>query len=150
MTVTERDRGWNKLIRAMKRGDVSARVGIVGGPAGQSHGSLNNASLGAVHEFGTRRVPERSFLRATVDEQRTQVETQLARVVREFYGTQDRARLTRGLGRVAAKVTADVKKKIVGSIPPPNAPATVARKGSSTPLVDTGQLVNTISWDVQE
>jgi hypothetical protein len=41
-----------------------------------------------------------------------------------------------------------MKRKIVdgAGVPPPNAPSTVAKKGSSRPLVDTGRLVNAITW----
>jgi len=31
---------------------------------------------------------------------------------------------------------------------PPNAPITIARKGSSNPLIDTGQLMNSVTWQV--
>jgi hypothetical protein len=37
-----------------------------------------------------------------------------------------------------------VVEKIDSQIPPPNAPATIAKKGSSTPLIDTGQMRQTL------
>jgi hypothetical protein len=33
-------------------------------------------------------------------------------------------------------------------VPPPLKPATIARKGSSRPLVDTGRLLSAITWVV--
>jgi len=32
----------------------------------------------------------------------------------------------------------------------PNAPATIARKGSSTPLIDTGALLNSITYEIRK
>ena len=41
------------------------KVGIMGAKAGEDHGGINNASIGAVHEFGStnHEIPGRSFLR---------------------------------------------------------------------------------------
>ena len=69
-TVTEIDRGWRKLRQTMKAAsDAHAKVGVLAGKgAEESREGLTNAELAAVHEFGTKdgRVPERSFIRATV------------------------------------------------------------------------------------
>lgn len=41
-----------------------AQVGVLGSKAAQNRGGINNASLGAVHEFGSlsRNIPARSFI----------------------------------------------------------------------------------------
>jgi hypothetical protein len=46
---------------------------------------------------------------------------------------------------------AAVKRTITsGQVTPPDAPGTIARKGSSTPLIDEGQLVNAITYAVEK
>jgi len=37
-----------------------------------------------------------------------------------------------------------MKKRILGRIPPPNAPLTIARKGFDHPLIETTQMINDI------
>lgn len=44
-----------KLVKALKKKIPVAQVGIFGDP--------RNATIGAFHEFGTSKIPERSFLR---------------------------------------------------------------------------------------
>lgn len=54
----------NKLLRLMKN-DYRMRVGIIGNKAAAQHDNksdLTNAQIGAFHEFGTSKMPQRSFL----------------------------------------------------------------------------------------
>jgi hypothetical protein len=54
-----------------------------------------------------------------------------------------------GIGMLGAWGAAQVKNTITQTdIPPPLAPSTIAAKGSSKPLVDTGQMLNAITWEV--
>lgn len=43
-----------------------------------------------------------------------------------------------------------MKEKIMSRIPPPNAPSTIAAKGSSLPLFDTGEMVGAIDHKQRE
>lgn len=100
--------------------------------------ALTVAEVGAFHEFGTRNIPQRSFIRAWFDgaiqENKALVQSQLALVVA------GRLPLEQALERVALKCEADVKRRMRNRIPPPLKPETIKRKGSSVPLIDTGQL----------
>lgn len=59
----------NKLMRSLKK-DVRVRVGILGSKAKAQHGdsSLTNAEIGTFHEFGTSKMPQRSFLMMPLQE----------------------------------------------------------------------------------
>ena len=50
--------------------------------------------------------------------------------------------------RLGAKMVADVQEKLTDINSPPNAPATIAKKGSSNPLIDTGGLRQRITYKV--
>ena len=53
-------------------------------------------------------------------------------------------------GRLGAFTTNLLKQYItIGSHLTPNKSATILKKGSSRPLVDSGRLVNSISWEIQ-
>ena len=57
----------------------------------------------------------------------------------------------RGLELLGAFAAAEVKKTITAGagVPPPNAPSTIAKKGSDRPLVDTGRLLGAIQWEIE-
>lgn len=149
--VQIRDKGWDKIARNAKHPPVRATVGIQGPEAAAERGSgLTNAGLAAIHEFGSpsRSIPERSFLRSTFDEKVKGYEKELDRIA----GAQiDGAQLSGEMRLLGEQYRADVIDKIRSGIPPPLADATVARKGGeTTPLIDTGQLLNSISVVVKE
>ncbi len=95
------------------------------------------AEIGSYHEFGLG-VPQRSFIRGWFDESQAELtnlvrsQTQLA-VTGKITGLQ-------AAERIALKAEASVKRRIRSNIPPPLAASTIKAKGSSTALIDTGQL----------
>lgn len=144
-------RRFNKRVQSMLKG-VSFTVGVQGKEAAEMHekGDVPMTVIAAVHEFGSTdgRIPERSYLRSTFDENRRKYE----RMIRDG---------AKGVlkGKTAAKKTAfatgetvraDVIKRIKSNIPPPLAESTISRKGSSVALIDTGQLIASITSIVHE
>lgn len=57
--------------------------------------------------------------------------------------------LARVLERVGARFENDILDRIRAHIPPPLSPETIRRKGSTTPLIDTGQLVGSITHQIR-
>lgn len=53
----------DKLLRALKSKPPIAQVGILGDTTQREGSGPNNATIGATHEFGSSKVPQRSFLR---------------------------------------------------------------------------------------
>jgi len=109
-----------------------------------------NAQIAAWNEFGTEdgHVPERSFLRATIDERAKDIRAVQRKALKAVVSGKMDAR--QGLGVIGEFVKGAVQQKIVSNVPPPNAPSTIALKGSSMPLVDTGQLRQSITYTVEE
>lgn len=174
VTVRVELKGWEKFRDQLPK-DLQLAVGILpeaGGGDTAPGTSLTYAALAYLHEFGaaargarssiaTREtvrgfagIKERSFLRSTFE--RSDV---LARVnglaLRAVRGvTAGKLTWPQALGQVGAWAAAQVKATIrtkltVGPEDQANAPSTIARKGSSTPLVDTGGLLGRISWIVR-
>jgi len=145
--VKVNDAKWRKIIKQvaeMKRATV--RVGIMG-DAGDENG-VSLAEIAAYHEFGTATIPERSFLRSTfyghAAEGLAKMCAKLSKAIIE--GKMDEPR---ALGLLGLWAVSEVRKTIRAGIEPELAPATIAAKGSSLPLVDTGQLINSITWVVE-
>lgn len=158
--VIDRDRGWNAIRQlaaevAAKKPHVVA--GLVGERAGRIHAGgagLTVVEIGTKHEFGLG-VPERSFVRATFDQHaqlyRDLLKRQIRAEIMQTAQTQQpfSHKRSKALNRVGLKMVGDMQKRISAHIPPPNSPVTIARKGSSTPLIDTGQLRGAISYEVR-
>jgi hypothetical protein len=144
--VVDIDRGYAALIRTIRDGiDTSVEVGVA-----DDGGSPDIVMIGMVHEFGSDdgHVPERSFLRSTMDENRPKyaalIETATERVL--FHG----AKPENAFAKVGRTVVFDVQRRISsGDIEPALAPETIARKGSDTPLLDTGRLRSAIVFEVK-
>lgn len=63
--------GLEQLIKALHVKPPVARVGILGDNVRKTDGEKStptNAEVGAAHEFGTSRIPQRSFLRIPISE----------------------------------------------------------------------------------
>lgn len=131
-----------------------------------------NAWLAGIHEYGCRIkvtpkmrawfarngfplkkgtteivIPERSFLRAGFDE--------YAEDVLEKYDGNLSAALAGGISMdkflqgVGLELAGKIKKYAHDLSNPPNASMTRERKGGSNPLVDTGGLIESISYEVE-
>jgi phage gpG-like protein len=91
-------------------------------------------------------IPARSFLRGAVDENVDQLSTLIAKQI-------DQIADGKQTGRGAAEIIGIymqglVQKRISDGIAPANKAATIKRKGSSKPLVDTGELKASIVWKI--
>lgn len=151
--VIVKDRGLTKILANMKDLDgAQVAVGIQGPEAGAIHpdGEIDNVSLGVIHEFGApgANIPERSFIRETFDIRVGEWARVARKIAEKVYSTTPE-RPGRALGVLGEFVVADIKKQIARGIPPPLAASTVIRKGSSTPLIDTGILRDSITWTVR-
>lgn len=148
--IIDRDLGWRDLFKRV--GEIKnsyVKVGVLDDAKGSAlNGNLTVAEIAVVNEFGTedQHIPSRPFVRSTFDEQRED----LTALGKNLMGAVIDGKIStlRALNIMGAKLATEVKKKITtgAGVPPPNAPSTVAGKGSDRPLVDTGRLVNAITW----
>lgn len=60
--VKFKGKGAKEVIEALSNSDAYAKIGILGGGT-RTKGSVSNAEIGLAHEFGTSKLPMRSFLR---------------------------------------------------------------------------------------
>jgi hypothetical protein len=102
-------------------------------------------TIASVHEFGApnRNIPERSFLRSTYDENIAKIKDIQEKELNKIIA--GRTTVNMSLSKLGEWFTAKVKRKIRDIKTPPNKPATIKRKGSSNPLIDTGQMIQTVT-----
>ena len=113
--------------------------------ADRPDGGATVAEYGTYNEFGMG-VPERSFLRAPLAKNLDIYAEAIVEGVVLFVTKGEP--LARSLALVGEAAASDCREAIVAGIDPPNAPETIARKGSSKPLVDTGRLRQSITYEV--
>lgn len=112
--------------------------------------------IAATNEFGTTRagvnhnitIPERSFMRSTLDENQRRLFDALQKAIED--DLDDKRPLKDGLGLVGELTVSLIKNKVRDRRIPPNAPSTIAKKGSDNPLIDTSQNIrNRIDWRLE-
>jgi hypothetical protein len=168
-TVTTTDRGASALMARAQAlaGGMRVRVGVLDnspksegraaqskkarvrakGAASAARRTLSLLEVAVVHEFGAGPVPQRSFIRATIDARRSDIEAELANLARGVVGGQIEAH--QALDLLGAKVAGWCQSRIADGIAPALKAATIKRKGSSKPLINTGQLRSSITWRVE-
>lgn len=109
---------------------------------GRKGGEPNNPTIGAINQFGTEHIPARPWLDKGVEAGAEKI-TKTA--IELFKRGEDPRRVMDALGAVAA---GEVQQYITDLDSPPNAPSTVKCKGSSNPLIDTGALRQSITYEV--
>jgi hypothetical protein len=161
---------WDRIRKAIVKTNKRVKVGILTDSAHKAAegagGEISLLELAAIHEFGSPAagIPERSFMRATVNGKREQVNEAIEKLVglevRALLATpggpsdsQADAAAHRALGRLGTKLVAMIRatvrnRETVGPEDQANAPSTIAKKGSTLPLVDTGQLMQALTFAV--
>jgi hypothetical protein len=126
------------------------RAVMVGVPAGKTEpDGTSLAMIAAVHEFGSPEngIPERSFIRAGILRGRTKFERLNAANLRlVVLGQKTVEQAIEQLGVVAA---GEVKREFTVGTFEPLKPATIARKGSSKPLLDSGNLRQAVTYVIE-
>jgi phage gpG-like protein len=143
--------GLDKLLKALKGKQPVARIGILGNDNARSGGGPTNAEIGAHHEFGTSKLPQRSFLRIPIQEQ---MQKEL-----EQSGAFDKEVLNQVIAQGTLvpwlKKMAIVAEGIVaggfdsggyGKWPPSD----MRSKANAQTLVETAQLRNSITSEVKD
>lgn len=150
------DRRWQEMRRiAAQLGNKVVKVGVIGDKAEDEHGEgISMGRLAGVHEFGASIkigntiivIPERSFIRAPLAQHRADYVALIGKFTdRVLLG---RMSVDRALGLLGIRAVADMQRFISRGVKPDNAPSTIARKGSSKPLIDTGLLRQAITYAV--
>lgn len=169
-SFTDRDKGWKKFTTSFKA-NAGETVGFVGylrssgnyknkemlnteakesGKEVRSPAPITLAQLAAVHEFGSSdgRIPQRSFLGSTLDEQDRNIKRMIkAAALKVSLGESSKKK---AIGVICQKLLDLFVAKIKSNVPPPLKDATVKAKGSTKTLFDTGQLSGSMDFTVKE
>ena len=148
--IVDTDKGFARILGTILSNAQESYVttGIHEEEGCKSHGHFTVAQIGAVHEYGSpeHNIPQRSFIRDTHD-LNLRMNRQWMKQVQErvLKGELTQHQALTLMGEVGAK---QMVSRINLGIPPGLKPATIKRKKSSKPLIDTGQLKGSIGFKV--
>lgn len=135
------------MIKELQGSEI--KLGILGSGAGGGKHKKSDATVLDIaiwNEFGTRKMPERSFIRASYDSNRSDYESKGEKLLEQVIGmTVSPSVLYDTLGLYMVGQT---QKYLTNLSSPPNDPFTIKMKGSSNPLIDSGQMRDSIEYEV--
>jgi len=143
-TIRVVDHGADRLLAVARRvRPIVTEVGVIGSAAARVEGEVTVGDIATWAEYGTVTAPVRSWLRGWIEENEAAVMAVYRaemRAVIDLERTPEQAS-----ARLGAWIVGSIQQRIASGIAPPNASATIARKGSSTPLIDTGLFRSSIT-----
>lgn len=147
--VVDRDLGWDAILARIKRdsGNAHVKVGIqqdsVRDPE-DGKPAADMVQIAAFQEFGTKNIPERSFIRGWYDSAVPKIQRLIQRLVIQYIDGKITMEVL--LAKLGVFAQGAMRKYLRDLKEPPNAPSTIRAKGSSNPLIDTGQLLAFIHY----
>ena len=134
------DKGFNKIIENLKKlKNTELQVGIFDAAIAE-YAAYNE--YGTISSLGNLHIPARPFMQLAFNE-KDGWKHEIDNVVTSVSKGKDATTMISILGEIA---TNDIKLKITDNIPPPNDPATIKRKKSSSTLIDTGAMRQSITY----
>jgi hypothetical protein len=142
------------IIKVGQANLLTTKVGVLSNRAHRVNKSgsegVDNVELGAKHEFGDR-VPARSFLGMPLTQYLD--ENTIPKTIREVQhvlrGNSNMRRAAEMLGKDGERVVDEAFKSGGFGNWAPDAPSTIENKGHGTILVETQQLMNSVSSKVE-
>lgn len=132
---------WDRFVNNMKQLKKGRRVNV---GIFQNQGE-DLVEYAAANEFGTEKIPERSFLRAGIDEARRRGDIQRKVADLLFLVVTGKISPLAALVRLGIFGAEIVKKKIDQGPFAALAPSTIRRKGSDVPLIESGRMRRNIT-----
>lgn len=152
LSIVDKNTYWKQLEQTIKGlNKIVIKVGIQK-DAGKNQDGQYIADYGAANEFGVitakNKIPARSFLRSTTDENngwKKEIDQAYTDIL------EGKTTSINAMSKVGIKARDDIVTKINKGDPSwlPNAPATIKRKKSSRPLIDKGFLKKAIQYQFE-
>jgi hypothetical protein len=138
-----------KEVKSFKKSHV--RVGVLEGEKRKGKAkTIMMAMIAAVHEYGSpkRKIPERSFIRSWVDGNKSKINDYILKLLRMV----EDGKLTSymALKKLGVYGVGGIRAQIKSIKTPPFKERTIKKKKSTQPLIDTGQLRNSIHYKVEK
>ena len=136
-----------KFERMLKElGKLEVRIGYQQGAATNDEG-VDYCDIAAWNELGTVNMPSRPFLRKSIDENESKINSFLKSQKKELINSLSAEKVLKNIGLFQKDL---IQEKITEGSFEPNAESTIRRKGSSKPLIDTGLMRQKVDYVIQK
>lgn len=150
-TDTMTPEGRRLMEEIHKLAGLEVRIGFQRGQASHKDEEGNEVDMVDIamwNELGTSRAPSRPFLRQTADTKESEIVAFLQKAVRPLLSGSGTAQSV--LQKIGPYAKGLVQEQITDGDYVPNAPSTIARKGSDKPLIDTGLMRESVDFVIVE
>ncbi len=147
------DKGFKDIIKKLQAlKGKTLKAGILSDAGVNKKTGALIADYASINEFGGYtedgvKIPERSFIRSTCNEQSKKWEAMKDKIVDKIIDDPS-SNVERLIGLLGEQVVGDIKEKILSNVPPELSDYTKARKGSTRSLVDTNNMLNSIDFEI--
>lgn len=158
MSVKVIDKGWKRIEKELQKAHgAHVKVGFpeekpkIHKPKdGENSKPIDMAQLASVLNFGTTdgRIPPRPFISETLDLNLDAVTETIEKIKSKIF--EGKLTASKGLAQLGAYYKGLMQRTIREEVWQANAESTIAKKGSSTPLIDTSQLRQSVDFEVVE
>ena len=143
-TITADGRKFQQMLKELA--ELEVRVGFQAGKATEEDGT-DICDIAAFNELGTEHIPARPFIRDSVDDNESEIKTFLMGMKREIVSGGTAESVLKKIGVFQKDL---IQEKITNGSFAPNAASTIAKKGSSHPLIDTGRMRQSVDYVIQK
>lgn len=153
--VDDKNFGWSEIEKEMRKFSKSSiLVGFQEGTKTRKEikgerskeGGLSIPEIAASNEFGDGKIPPRPFMSTSFDENRGKIVNIVGRQIARIEGGSRKASFA--LDVIGLSLVTMIQTKIDQIVTPPNSPVTIKLKGSSKPLIDFGQMRQSVRHKV--
>lgn len=132
-----------RFLEAIKEiADLEVRIGFQAGEA--EHDGVDLCEIAAYNELGTVHIPSRPFIRDSVDNHMDEISANIAEWCRKIVrGEMQAHEMMMNIGMMQKGL---IQQSIAEGGFEPNSPETIRRKGSDMPLVDSGQMRQSVNY----
>lgn len=141
---TAEGRKFQKMLKKLVETEV--RVGFQHGEVIEEDGT-DICDIVAWNELGTVHIPARPFLRKSVDENVDKINSFLQSKKQEFINGIPAEQILKEIGLFQKDL---IQEKITEGSYIPNAVATIKKKNSDKPLIDTGRMRQSVNYVIKK
>lgn len=144
ISLTSDGRRFEQMLRELA--DKEVRIGFQHGEATEKDGT-DICDIAMWNEMGTEHIPSRPFLRKSVDENTAEINSFLQSKKEDILRGVPAEQILKDIGIFQKDL---IHQKITEGSFTPNAAATVQRKGSDHPLIDTGRMRQSVNFVIRQ
>lgn len=141
--LTPQGRQFQKELEELAKLEVA--VGYQQGQA--SEDGVDMVDIALFNELGTVHSPSRPFLRDSLNNNKDKISQFMQSAAKGIANGKSAEDVLKKIGTFQKGL---IQKEITSGNFVPNSPATIKKKGSSTPLIDTGKMRQSVNFVVRE